>query len=57
MRRVARFLLISASLATLAGASLAGAADPVSALKGHDSDAPIDVNLHRARDVSGVDDD
>ncbi len=44
MRRLAITILGSAALA---GAALAQAADPVSALKGHDSDAPIDVDADR----------
>ena len=48
MRNMARLLLIpSAAAAMLAGATIAGAADPVSALKGHDSNAPIDVAADR----------
>ena len=43
-----RSTLLVAAVATLAGAAgLARAADPVSALKGHDSSAPIDVTADR----------
>ena len=43
-----RSTLLIAAAATLAGAAgLARAADPVSALKGHDSGAPIDVTADR----------
>jgi lipopolysaccharide export system protein LptA len=45
MRRHA--FLISAAAALAAAAGLAQAADPVSALKGHDSDAPIDLAADR----------
>lgn len=47
MRAMARFLLIPAALAAVAGATIAPAADPVSALKGHDSSAPVDVTADR----------
>ena len=40
-------LLIAATAALAGAASLAQAADPVSALKGHNSDAPIDVAADR----------
>ena len=43
-----RSTLLVAAVAALAGAAgLARAADPVSALKGHDSSAPIDVTADR----------
>ena len=45
MRRHA--FLISAAAARAAAARLAQAADPVSALKGHDSNAPIDLAADR----------
>ncbi|MEO6582405.1 MAG: LptA/OstA family protein [Sphingomicrobium sp.] len=40
-------LLIAAAIALTGLAGLAHAADPVSALKGHDSSAPIDVSADR----------
>ena len=45
MRR--QTLLIAAAAALAGAAGLARAADPVSALKGHDSSAPIDVTADR----------
>ena len=45
MRRLAILMIAAAALAGAAG--LAHAADPVSALKGHDSSAPIDVDADR----------
>jgi lipopolysaccharide export system protein LptA len=43
-----RSLLIAASLTSAAAvATIAAAADPVSALKGHDSGAPVDVTADR----------
>ena len=45
MRRIA--ILMSAAAAFAGAAGMARAADPVSALKGHDSGAPIDVSADR----------
>jgi lipopolysaccharide export system protein LptA len=45
MRRLS--ILLAAAAAAGGAAGLANAADPVSALKGHDSSAPIDVNADR----------
>jgi lipopolysaccharide export system protein LptA len=45
MRRLS--ILLAAAAAAVGAAGLANAADPVSALKGHDSSAPIDVNADR----------
>lgn len=48
MRLMVRSLLIAASLTSAAAvATIAAAADPVSALKGHDSGAPVDVTADR----------
>ena len=48
MKAMRRHALLLAAAAALAGAAgLAHAADPVSALKGHDSNAPIDVDADR----------
>ena len=48
MRRSTLLIAATAALAGAAGpASVARAADPVSALKGHDSSAPIDVTADR----------
>jgi len=48
MRPMVRSLLIAGSLiAAAAMATIAAAADPVSALKGHDSGAPVDVTADR----------
>ena len=47
MSAMTRPFLLSAALACLAFAGLAHAAEPVSALKGHDSNAPIDVASDR----------
>jgi len=48
MRLMVRSLLIAGSLiAVTTVATIAAAADPVSALKGHNSDAPIDVTSDR----------
>jgi lipopolysaccharide export system protein LptA len=48
MRLMVRSLLIAASLVSAAAAAtIATAADPVSALKGHDSGAPVDVTADR----------
>ena len=48
MRLMVRSLLIAASLlASATVATIAVAADPVSALKGHDSSAPVDVTADR----------
>jgi lipopolysaccharide export system protein LptA len=44
MRKTLSIMLVAASVG---GANLAQAADPVSALKGHDSNAPIDVAADR----------
>ena len=46
MRRPA-LLLVPLALACAASAGLAQAQEPVSALKGHDSDAPVDVTADR----------
>ena len=46
MRIVTRSLILAGALAT-AAAGVALAADPVSALKGHDSSAPVDVTADR----------
>jgi lipopolysaccharide export system protein LptA len=47
MMRMSRPLLIAAATATIAFAGLAHAQESVSALKGHDSDAPVDVSADR----------
>ena len=47
MRNMARLLLTPAAVAAVAAAGIAAAADPVSALKGHDSSAPVDVTADR----------
>lgn len=47
MSTMLRFPILIAGLAALSVASLAGAQDSVSALKGHNSDAPIDVTADR----------
>lgn len=47
MSAMTRPFLLSAALVSLACAGLAAAAEPVSALKGHDSNAPIDVASDR----------
>jgi lipopolysaccharide export system protein LptA len=48
MRLMVRSLLVAASLVSAAtAATIAAAADPVSALKGHDSGAPVDVTADR----------
>ena len=47
MRAMSRILTIAAGLAAIPLASLALAQEPVSALKGHDPDAPIDVAADR----------
>lgn len=45
--RMFRPFLIAAAAASVGLASLAQAQDPVSALRGHDSDAPVDVSADR----------
>ena len=47
MTAMRRHALLLCAATMLAGAALAQSADPVSALKGHDSDAPIDVAADR----------
>jgi lipopolysaccharide export system protein LptA len=47
MKRMARTLLIAAALAVTGVGAWAQTADPVSALKGHDVDAPVDVSAER----------
>ena len=47
MRNMSRILALITGLATIPLASLALAQQPVSALKGHDPDAPIDVSADR----------
>jgi len=47
MRRMARSLLIAAALAVTGVGASAQNANPVSALKGHDVDAPVDVSAER----------
>src|SRR5215213_9374563 len=47
MKTMSRNLTLFAGLAVLQLASLATAAEPVSALKGHDANAPIDVAADR----------
>ena len=47
MRAMSRFMTIMAGLAAIPLATLAMAQEPVSALKGHDPDAPIDVAADR----------
>jgi lipopolysaccharide export system protein LptA len=47
MSTMLRFPILIAGLAALSVASLAGAQDSVSALKGHNADAPIDVTADR----------
>jgi lipopolysaccharide export system protein LptA len=47
MRVVTRHLILAGILAATAAAGVALAADPVSALKGHDSSAPVDVTADR----------
>ena len=47
MRIMYRKLLISAAAATAAIGAIAHAQDPVSALKGHDANAPVDVSADR----------
>lgn len=47
MKRMARSLLIAAMLAIGGIAAVAHGADPVSALKGHNSNAPVDVSADR----------
>jgi lipopolysaccharide export system protein LptA len=42
-----RSLILAGALATTAATGMALAADPVSALKGHDSSAPVDVTADR----------
>jgi lipopolysaccharide export system protein LptA len=44
---MSRIFTIAAGLAAISLASLAVAQEPVSALKGHDSDAPIDISSQR----------
>lgn len=47
MRAMRRSLALIALVAALGGSGLASAQDPVSALKGHDSNAPVDVDADR----------
>ena len=47
MMRMARSLLIVSALIATGMAAVASAADPVSALKGHNSNAPVDVSADR----------
>ncbi len=47
MMNMARTLLIGATAATVAFAALAHAQEPVSALRGHNSNAPVDVTSDR----------
>ena len=47
MKRMARSLLIAAVLTCTALAAAAQGAEPVSALKGHDTNAPVDVSADR----------
>ena len=47
MGRVARYAMAAAMLVAAAGPMAAPAAEPVSALKGHDSNAPVDVSADR----------
>jgi lipopolysaccharide export system protein LptA len=47
MGRVARYAMAAAMLLAAAGPMAAPAAEPVSALKGHDSNAPVDVSADR----------
>ena len=47
MGRVARYAMAAAMLLVAAGPMAAPAAEPVSALKGHDSNAPVDVSADR----------
>lgn len=47
MRSMSRTLTLLAGIAAIALASLSLAAEPVSALKGHDSNAPIDISSKR----------
>lgn len=47
MREMRRQLLLAIAAASAAVAALAQAQEPVSALKGHDSNAPVDVSADR----------
>ena len=47
MRQMFQPFLIAAAAATIGFAGLAQAQDPVSALRGHNSDAPVDVSADR----------
>jgi lipopolysaccharide export system protein LptA len=47
MKRMARSLLVAAAFGCLGLAAAAQGADPVSALKGHNTDAPVDVTAQR----------
>lgn len=47
MKAMLRFPILAAGFAALAAASLAPAQEPVSALRGHNADAPIDVAADR----------
>ena len=47
MKRMARTLLIAAAFAVTGVGASAQTADPVSALKGHNVDAPVDVSAER----------
>ena len=47
MKRMARTLLIAAAFAVTGVGASAQSADPVSALKGHNVDAPVDVSAER----------
>lgn len=47
MRRMLRPIAIASALALASAAGLAQAQDPVSALRGHNADAPIDVSADR----------
>jgi lipopolysaccharide export system protein LptA len=47
MKRMARSLLIAAALAVTGVGASAQSADPVSALKGHNVNAPVDVSAER----------
>ena len=47
MGRVTRYAMAAAMLLVAAGPMAAPAAEPVSALKGHDSNAPVDVSADR----------
>ena len=47
MMAMKRIFLLGAALAAAAGGALAQAQEPVSALKGHNSNAPVDVAADR----------